>query len=68
MPEDAAFSSTSETVAQVEKIVGEVAATKNMPVEAMSTFVGGGAPRFWYSLAPEAPHPNYAQVVSGVRG
>jgi multidrug efflux pump subunit AcrB len=34
-----------------------------MPIEAMATFVGGGGPRFWYSLSPEAPHPNYAQVV-----
>ena len=63
LPEDAAISSTSETVTQVEKIAGEVAAAKHMPIEAMSTFVGGGAPRFWYSLSPEAPHPNYAQVV-----
>src|SRR5262249_10793435 len=28
-----------------------------------SSFIGGGAPRFWYSLSPEAMHPNYAQVV-----
>jgi multidrug efflux pump len=63
LPEDASFSSTSETVTRVEKIVGEVAAAKHMPVEAMSSFVGGGGPRFWYSLSPEAPHPNYAQVV-----
>jgi multidrug efflux pump subunit AcrB len=63
LPEDAAFSSTSEVVAQIEKIAGEVAEEKHMPIEAMSTFVGGGAPRFWYSLSPEAPHPNYAQIV-----
>jgi len=63
LPEDAAFSSTGEVVKQVEKIVGEVAASKKMPIEAMSSFVGGGGPRFWYSLSPEAPHPNYAQIV-----
>ena len=63
LPEDAAFSSTNEVVKQVEKIAGEVAAEKHMPIEAMSSFVGGGGPRFWYSLSPEAPHPNYAQVV-----
>lgn len=63
LPEDAAISSTSETVTKVEKIVGEVAAAKHMPIEAMSSFIGGGAPRFWYSLSPEAPHPNYAQMV-----
>ncbi|HJZ99467.1 MAG TPA: efflux RND transporter permease subunit, partial [Candidatus Solibacter sp.] len=63
LPEDASFSATGETVLQVERIVQEVSAARKMPVEALSTFVGGGAPRFWYSLSPEAPHTNYAQVV-----
>jgi multidrug efflux pump subunit AcrB len=63
LPEDASFSSTSAAVAQVEKIVQEVSAAEKMPVVSLSTFVGGGAPRFWYSLSPEAPHSSYAQVV-----
>jgi len=63
LPEDAAFSITSDAVGEVEKIVREVSAEKKMPLEAMSSFVGGGGPRFWYSLSPESPHPNYAQVV-----
>lgn len=63
LPEDAAFSATNEVVKQVERIAGEVSAEKHMPLDAMTTFVGGGGPRFWYSLSPEAPHPNYAQVV-----
>jgi len=63
LPEDASFAATSETVQQVEKIVQEVSAAQKMPVEALSSFVGGGAPRFWYSLSPESPHTNYAQVV-----
>ena len=63
LPEDASITSTSDIVTQVEKIAGDVAQAKHMPIEAMSSFVGGGAPRFWYSLSPEAPHPNYAQVV-----
>jgi multidrug efflux pump subunit AcrB len=63
LPEDAAISSTEDVVKQVEKITGEVAAKEQMPIEAMSSFVGGSGPRFWYSLSPEAPHPNYAQIV-----
>jgi multidrug efflux pump subunit AcrB len=63
LPEDASFSSTSEIVTQVEKIAQEVSAAKKMPIEALSSFVGGGAPRFWYSLSPESPHSNYAQIV-----
>jgi multidrug efflux pump subunit AcrB len=63
LPEDSAFTATSEAVAQVERIVQEVSAERKMLVDAMSSFVGGGAPRFWYSLSPEPPHTNYAQVV-----
>src|SRR5262249_4704879 len=63
LPEDASFSSTGEIAKQVERIAGEVAAAKNMPIEAMSSFVGGSGPRFWYSLSPDAPHANYAQIV-----
>ena len=63
LPEDAAITSTNETAAQVERIVREVSAAEKKPVEAMSSFIGGSGPRFWYSLSPEAPHPNYAQIV-----
>lgn len=63
LPEDASFPATDEVVTRVERIVAEVAESSKMPVEAMSSFVGGGGPRFWYSLSPEAPHPNYAQIV-----
>jgi hypothetical protein len=50
-------------VQQVEKIVQQVSEAQNMPVDALSSFVGGAAPRFWYSLSPDAPHTNYAQIV-----
>jgi multidrug efflux pump subunit AcrB len=63
LPEDAAISSTGDVVQQVEKITAEVAAAEKMPIQAMSSFVGGSGPRFWYSLSPEMPHPNYAQIV-----
>jgi len=63
LPEDSSFSATSETVGQVERIVQEVSAAKKIPLAALSSFVGGSAPRFWYSLSPESPHPNYGQVV-----
>src|SRR5262249_30337879 len=32
-------------------------------VRSVATFVGGGAPRFWYSLSPQQRQPNYAQLV-----
>src|SRR5207302_3267389 len=33
----------------------------------MTSFVGGGGPRFWFSIAPEATQTNYAQVIVQVR-
>ena len=63
LPEDAPFSASQETAEQAERVVLEASAAAGRPLESVSTFVGGGAPRFWYSLAPEAQRPNYAQIV-----
>jgi multidrug efflux pump subunit AcrB len=32
-------------------------------LKSLTTFVGGGGPRFWFSAAPEQSQPNYAQVL-----
>jgi multidrug efflux pump subunit AcrB len=40
-----------------------VAAGKPETLESVTTFVGGGAPRFWFSVAPELQQPNYAQLL-----
>src|SRR4029434_9344550 len=29
----------------------------------LTTFVGGGGPRFWFSVSPELQQLNYAQVI-----
>jgi multidrug efflux pump subunit AcrB len=29
----------------------------------MTSFIGGGGPRFWFSISPEAQQTNYAQVI-----
>jgi multidrug efflux pump subunit AcrB len=63
LPEDASFDLSNETARRVESIAQEVAAAEHRPLESLTTFVGGGGPRFWYSLSPEPQHPNYAQVV-----
>jgi hypothetical protein len=33
----------------------------------MTSFIGGGGPSFWFSIAPEATQTNYAQVIVQVR-
>ena len=63
LPEDAPLGLTNEAVLQVERIVREVAVKEKRPLESLTSFVGGSAPRFWYSLSPEPQHPNYAQIV-----
>ncbi len=32
-------------------------------LHSITTFVGGGGPRFWFSVTPEQQQPNYAQLI-----
>ncbi|MBX3191027.1 MAG: efflux RND transporter permease subunit [Labilithrix sp.] len=64
LPEDAPLRATAETAAEVDRIIREVAEDPNKEVvRSIATFVGGGAPRFWYSLSPRQQQPSYAQLV-----
>lgn len=73
LPEDAPFVSTAEAAQRVEDIVREEATRfgeehkkngQGVPVlESMTTFVGGGGPRFWISASPEMSQLNYAQII-----
>jgi len=74
LPEDASLSATYEATARAEKIVREVSEQygKDHPddggkprkvLDSLTTFVGGGGPRFWFSINPEMEQLNYAQIV-----
>jgi multidrug efflux pump subunit AcrB len=74
LPEDAPVAATGRVAEEVEATVRRVAAEYESghqddsahprPVlKSLTTFVGGGGPRFWYSVAPEQSQPNYAQVL-----
>ena len=73
LPEDSPASATSAAAQQVESITRQVAEEygKNHPehghprevLQSMTTFVGGGGPRFWSSATPEDRQTNYAQVI-----
>jgi multidrug efflux pump subunit AcrB len=63
LPEDAPLASTRATAEQVDRIVRETAAAHHADLDSLTTFVGGGGPRFWFSVAPEQRQANYAQVV-----
>jgi multidrug efflux pump subunit AcrB len=76
LPNDASLFATNETAQRVESIVRRVCreyARDHSPkqsgelLESLTTFVGGGGPRFWFSVAPELPQRNYAQILIRVR-
>ena len=72
LPNDAPLALTNRTSQRVEAIVRRVAAdygrhhtekASTPLLDSVTTFVGGGGPRFWFSVAPEQQQLNYAQVL-----
>jgi multidrug efflux pump subunit AcrB len=74
LPEDAPLFATRQVAAQVEDIIREVTGdyarahavkgeASHDVLRSLTTFVGGGAPRFWLNAAPEPSQLNYAQVL-----
>jgi multidrug efflux pump subunit AcrB len=71
LPNDSALSETSAAAAKAREIIQQQAHQIDVQdaepehhlLKSLTTFVGGGGPRFWYSLAPETKQVNYAQVV-----
>ncbi len=77
-PEDSPLSTTGQAARDAERIVREAASefAAGHPDEdgqprdvlhSVTTFVGGGGPRFWFSILPEMQQLNYAQLVVQVR-
>ena len=78
LPEDTPLSATNEAARRAEEVVREAAQEygKVHPgkdgkprevLESFTTFVGGGGPRFWFSVSPELQQLNYAQLIIQVR-
>jgi multidrug efflux pump len=76
LPNDAALSATGEAASRVESIIRRVTAQyarahpskeSGQLLESLTTFVGGGGPRFWYSAAPELPQRNYSLILIRLR-
>ena len=74
LPNDTNLDATNQTAQQVERIVREEAekfakehAGKDGKPEHIlkyvTTFVGGGGPRFWFSVSPQLQQLNYAQII-----
>lgn len=74
LPEDSPIDLTADTAAQAAAVIARAAedfgaANKEYPdpLVSLTTFVGGGGPRFWFSATPELKKPNYAQILIQVR-
>ena len=71
LPNDANLQTTGEAAVKVENIVRRQAAEwdkqhagEHGPIlRYVTSWVGGGSPRFWFSLTPQARQLNYAQVL-----
>jgi len=60
LPEDAALASTEEAAKRVEELTLR---SGGNAVKSITSWIGGGGPRFWFSAAPEPQQLNYAQVL-----
>ena len=74
LPNDSNIDATNQTSLQAERIIREQAdkyghehpGKDGKPTQILryvTTFVGGGGPRFWFSASPQAQQLNYAQVL-----
>ena len=72
LPNDTPLSVTNDAAVQAERVVRQVidnspdATTKENRghlLKSLTTFAGGGGPRFWFSVSPEMPQTNYAQMI-----
>jgi multidrug efflux pump subunit AcrB len=78
LPEDAPLLATNQATQRAELIIRQVAEEygKEFPdgkgkprvvLESLTSFLGGGGPRFWFSVSPELQQLNYAQIIIHVR-
>ena len=72
LPNDTPLAATNDAAMQAERVVRQV--IDNSPeittkehrghlLKSLTTFAGGGGPRFWFSVSPEMPQTNYAQMI-----
>jgi multidrug efflux pump subunit AcrB len=73
LPEDAPLQATNEAATLSEHVIRDTineygkAHGKGEMLQSLTTFTGGGGPRFWFSVAPELQQLNYAQIIIQVK-
>jgi multidrug efflux pump subunit AcrB len=67
LAEDSPLDATEQASHDAEKVVEEVVANHSAvgasKLASITSFIGAGGPRFWFSVPPESPSPNYAQLL-----
>ena len=70
LPNESSLSRTNDLASRAEEVIRETARVygekekkKGEVLDSVTTFVGGGGPRFWYTLAPQQQQTNYAQII-----
>lgn len=69
LPPDAPLGATNRVAQQAENVIRREAERfgqehkKPHVLKSLTTFVGGGGPRFWFSVQPEQQQLNYAQIL-----
>jgi multidrug efflux pump subunit AcrB len=73
LPEDAPFAQTARVAREADQVIRDIAGqfdlahgrTVHNPsvLASVTTFLGAGGPRFWFSVRPEPPAPNYAELL-----
>jgi multidrug efflux pump len=69
LPEDAPIAQTERVAREADQIIREVTDEHDRnhgtdpSLASVTSFVGAGGPRFWFSVRPEPPAANYAQLL-----
>jgi multidrug efflux pump subunit AcrB len=69
LPEDASIAQTERVVREADQVIREVTNERRgthgaeTPLASVTSFIGAGGPRFWFSVRPEPPAANYAQLL-----
>jgi multidrug efflux pump subunit AcrB len=77
LPNDVPLSATNDAALRAEEVVRRIiqdsagnakskVSTEHL-LTSLTSFIGGGGPRFWFSVTPEGIQTNYAQVIIQVR-
>jgi multidrug efflux pump subunit AcrB len=72
LPNDVPLTATNDAATRAELVVRHVLSDREAnshenknehDLTSITSFIGGGGPRFWFSISPEPPQTNYAQVI-----